>query len=178
MAEIIPDKVTAEIDGEIVVFLIGMRINRIWKVWRWLPVFRAMGRMLAELSADPALGLLSSRAMMAWRSPTLLQYWKSAAHLAAYAHGADHAHRPAWQAFNQAASGNADVGIWHETYIVRPGQRETVYRAMPVTGLGEAGTIHLATGDRATAARRYARDASATAALQPAPSSGSPPPSR
>ncbi|KEF41881.1 MAG: hypothetical protein ER33_09045 [Cyanobium sp. CACIAM 14] len=43
---------TAEIEGDFVVFLIGMRINKIWKVHRWLPVFQAMPRMIRELQAD------------------------------------------------------------------------------------------------------------------------------
>ena len=51
-------RMTATLDGEFVVFLIGMRINQVWKVHKWLPVTRSMGRMLAELYANPALGLL------------------------------------------------------------------------------------------------------------------------
>ena len=34
--------------GPITVFLIGMRVNRWWKPWAWLPVIAAMGRMLRE----------------------------------------------------------------------------------------------------------------------------------
>jgi Domain of unknown function (DUF4188) len=43
---------TARIDGELVVFLIGMRINRLWKCIKWLPVARAMPRMIRELSTS------------------------------------------------------------------------------------------------------------------------------
>ena len=42
MAEINPQRMTVEIDSDFVVFLIGMRINRPWKVHKWLPVFLAM----------------------------------------------------------------------------------------------------------------------------------------
>ena len=31
------------------------------------------------------------------------------------------------------------VGIWHESYLVRPGQYEAVYAGMPPRGLGRAG---------------------------------------
>ena len=36
MAGIISKRVTAKIEGDFVVFLIGMRINRFWKPWKWL----------------------------------------------------------------------------------------------------------------------------------------------
>ena len=35
-------------DG-LVVFLIGMRINKWWKIHQWLPVFLAMPKMIKEL---------------------------------------------------------------------------------------------------------------------------------
>lgn len=41
-----------------VVFLIGMRINSLWRVRAWLPVFIAMPRMLRELYRQPEPGLL------------------------------------------------------------------------------------------------------------------------
>ena len=40
MANIVTERVTAQIDDQVVVFLIGMRINRCWKVHMWLPVAR------------------------------------------------------------------------------------------------------------------------------------------
>ena len=39
----------AEIEGDFVVFIIGMRVNRPWKLHKWVPVFLAMPRMLKEL---------------------------------------------------------------------------------------------------------------------------------
>ena len=52
---------THEHDGPLVVFLIGMRINRWWRPDLWLPVFAVMPTMLAELSRDPGSGLLGYR---------------------------------------------------------------------------------------------------------------------
>ena len=52
---------THEYEGELVVFLIGMRINKPWRPDLWLPVFSAMPRMLAELSRDPDSGLMGYR---------------------------------------------------------------------------------------------------------------------
>jgi hypothetical protein len=50
----------AEIEGDFVVFLIGMRINHLLLVHKWLPVARAMPRMLRELMQRPELGLLGA----------------------------------------------------------------------------------------------------------------------
>jgi hypothetical protein len=53
MTEIVASRVTGGIEGDFVVFLIGMRINKAWKVLKWLPVARAMPKMLKELEAAP-----------------------------------------------------------------------------------------------------------------------------
>ena len=54
-------------------------------------------------------------------------------------------------------AGSDDVGVWHETFLVRAGEYEAVYYAMPPRGLGKAGRLALAVGARATAARRLGR---------------------
>jgi len=48
MSPIHNQRMTAEMDGDFVVFLIGMRINKPWKVHKWLPVFLGMFRMIHE----------------------------------------------------------------------------------------------------------------------------------
>ncbi len=158
--EVITERVCGEVEGGVTVFLIGMRLNRPWKVWRWGPVLAAMPRMLAELEREPALGLLHSRAMlMGWRDLALVQYWRSAADLAAYAHAADRAHLPAWRRFNAAVGASGDVGIWHETYVAPPGMAESIFVNMPRFGLGAAGTLFPAKGERASAAKRLRQGA-------------------
>ncbi len=159
MTDRVNERVCAEVEGEFVVFLIGMRVNRPWKVWKWLPIARAMVRMLQELTAQPEIGLLASRPLPGLLSPALLQYWRSAEHLRAYAHAADKQHLSAWQAFNRAVGTNGDVGIWHETFVVPAGASEAIYVNMPRFGLGRAGAVHPAKGDRATAAKRLSRRA-------------------
>jgi len=69
-----------------------------------------------------------------------VQYWRSLEQLQAYARSSDREHLPAWAAFNRAVGMKGDVGIWHETYPVRPGDYETVYVNMPVFGLAKATT--------------------------------------
>ena len=121
-------------------FLIGMRINTFWRVWEWFPAFLAMPTMITELYKNPELGFLSARTEIAGRTITVIQYWKSFEALEAYAANAERKHRPAWTAFyKRATSGTGAVGIFHETYIVRPGEVETLYVDMPADfGLGGA----------------------------------------
>jgi hypothetical protein len=137
---------TAEMEGEFVVFLIGMRINKPWKVHRWLPVFLAMPRMVKELEAHPESGFLGYNRP---GSVFLVQYWRSYEHLEAYARAKDKKHWPAWLEFNRRLGrSRGDVGIWHETYMIKPGQYETIYSGMPPFGLGKVGRLVGATGNR------------------------------
>jgi fumigallin biosynthesis monooxygenase-like protein len=138
MARVIGRRTTARLDGDFVVFLIGMRINAPWKIHKWLPVFLAMPKMLKELGAHPESGFLGSTLGF----PVIVQYWRSFEQLEAYARAQDRRHWPAWVAFNRRVGGSrGDVGIWHETYQVRAGEYETVYSGMPPFGLGKAGVL-------------------------------------
>jgi len=147
-------RVTAELDGDFVVFRIGMRVNALWKVHKWLPVFRAMGRMLDELEADPESGLLAYDAKLGIRNHETVQYWRSFEALRAYALDPDARHAPAMKWTNEQMDETDDVGIWHETYLVRDGQYETVYHNTPPIGIGKAGERYPATEGRRTAAGR------------------------
>ena len=154
MSEIIAKRVCAEVEGDFVVFLIGMRINRPWKFWKWAPVAAAMPRMLIELGNQPDLGLLHARSMFGFPDIVVTQYWRSFDHLEAYAKSREAAHLPAWQAFNKAVGSNGDVGIWHETYLIENGRYENVYNNMPAFGLGRAGKLRDAAGARKEARGR------------------------
>ena len=154
MAKIIKQRMCAEIEGEFVVFLIGMRLNKPWKIWKWWAVSTAMPRMLIELAKRPELGLLHARTHAGFPGIMVVQYWRSFDHLEAYAKNRDLAHLPAWQAFNRAIGSNGDVGIWHETFLVAPGRHESVYNNMPPFGLGAAGRLVDAVGARQEARQR------------------------
>ena len=146
MSNVIPQRMTARIEGDFVVFLIGMRVNRPWKIWKWAPVARQMPKMLAELAGQPELGLLHARTHFGLPNILVVQYWRSFEHLHHYATGANALHLPAWQAFNRAIGSNGDVGIWHESYLVKDGAYESVYNNMPPYGLGVAGSLQPAQG--------------------------------
>ena len=146
-------RLTASLDGDYVVFLIGMRINEPFKVHKWWPVATAMPRMVRELYRQPALGFLHAE-MWFSRTIIMVQYWRSLEQLFAYAKNRELMHLPAWQAFNKAVGANGSVGIWHETYVVTPGSYENIYVNMPAFGLGRAGTLRTATGGRQSAEGR------------------------
>ena len=147
----------AQIEGDFVIFLIGMRINHFFLLHKWLPVSFAMPRMLKELAQHKELGLLHADLALSGRVLMTTQYWRSFDHLHAYAHMKDKEHLPAWAAFNRRVGGNGAVGIFHETYLVKAGEYETVYANMPPYGLGVAGTLVPAIGRSATAKARLGR---------------------
>jgi hypothetical protein len=138
MTELREGRWTAEADEGNVVFLIGMRVNRWRKPWRWVPVAAAMPRMLAELARNPDLGLLGAMTFVGGRTTLVVQYWRSFDHLASYARNPQQAHLPAWRAFNRRARGNRDVGVFHESYVMTPRGMESVYVNMPEFGVGKA----------------------------------------
>ena len=155
MTEIFARRMAARFDDERAVFLIGFRINRLWKVHKWLPVFRAMRPMIQELSRHPDSGFLNAE--IAWGNPVIMvQYWRSFEDLVRYAKDRDGEHLPAWARFNRSVGSNGDVGIWHETYIVRPGAYEAVYNHMPRFGLAAAADHVAAEGPLANAEGRMA----------------------
>ena len=147
------NRLTADLPGDFVVFLIGMRINKPLHVHKWWPVAAAMPRMLTELYRQPELGFIHAESWFS-RTIILVQYWRSMEQLLAYAKNKNAQHLPAWRDFNQSIGADGSVGIWHETYAASPGSHESVYVNMPPFGLGKAGLMQEAVGGRQSAAGR------------------------
>ena len=81
--------------------------------------------------------------------------WRSFEHLESYARSKGSLHLPAWRDFNKAVGNSrGDVGIWHETYLVKAGMYESVYSGMPRFGLGAAGDLVPAVHRKETARGR------------------------
>ena len=100
----------AEIEGpEAVVFVIGMHVNRWRRIRSWWPTFTGMPKMLAELRSADA-GLLGARTYWSGRTFLVLQHWRSAEELGAYARNPDFTHARAWAEFNRTAAPSGDVG--------------------------------------------------------------------
>ena len=154
MGPIFRGRYTAEIDGPFVVFIIGMRINRLWALHKWLPVALAMPRMIQQLEDERERGLLHAHPFLYWRGAALVQYWRSFEQLERFARDPSASHLEAWKRFNRAVGAGGSVGIWHETYVVPAGQFECVYGNMPRFGLAIAGAHVAAVGAKETAKRR------------------------
>jgi hypothetical protein len=146
-------RLTAAHEGPLVVFIIGLRINRFLKIGQWLPVARAMGPMLSELYAKPDSGFMGHQTMLAGlRTLSMVQYWRDFDSLETYARSREQAHWPAWVAFNKAVGTDGTVGIYHETYSVAA--QESIYVNMPSFGLGKVSGLVPATGSREAARER------------------------
>ncbi|MEU1349259.1 DUF4188 domain-containing protein [Streptomyces sp. NPDC005775] len=139
-AQPIPGRTTAAAEGDVVILLIGMRINHFRGVHHWLPVLLAMPRLLRELSRNKSRGLLGYTLLSGSpRTYYVVQYWESKEKLYAYAQAPDMLHRKAWAMINRKEKKSRQhVGLWHETYVVPEGGYESIYADMPAYGLAAA----------------------------------------
>lgn len=152
MGQIFDGRFTAKLEKPVVLFIIGMRFNRLWKVREWWHVATAMPRMLKELQQKPDCGLLGVRTYVSGRVLMTIQYWRGFDDLLAYAHDKSGVHFPAWAKFNRLIGNDGSVGIWHETYLIEPGKAECIYGNMPLFGLAAA-TNHVKAEGRLFAAK-------------------------
>ncbi|MEI3868327.1 DUF4188 domain-containing protein [Microbacterium sp. CCNWLW134] len=160
MSKIVAGRMTHRHEGELVVFHIGMQINRWWRFDQWVPVFTAMPRMLREQMTDADSGLLGAQLLLGAGGPYVVQYWSSVEKLYAYASSMDLQHRPAWTAFNQRArKAPGAVGIWHETFLVE--RAESMYVSTKPMGLAAA-TEHVPVVGRHDGARARFADGKTT----------------
>jgi Domain of unknown function (DUF4188) len=154
MSKVFPGRYTAEIDEPFIVFLIGMRVNRIFAVRKWLRTARAMKNMLRALQTHPEKGFMGGQAIRYRRGIGLIQYWRSFDDLERFARHPSEPHLEVWRRYNQTIGADGTVGFWHETYLVEPGKYEAVYGNMPVFGLAAVARHVRATGRRETARQR------------------------
>lgn len=141
---------TADVEGDFVVFLIGMRFNNLLKVRSWFQVAKAMPPMIREIDRHPELGCLGVQSWFG-RTTLMVQYWRDAESLQRFARDESLPHLDAWRKFNRTIRDSPDVGIWHETYLVRAGAYETIYGNMPAFGLARA-TRHVPVAARGQSA--------------------------
>jgi hypothetical protein len=154
MAKVFKGRFTANIEDSFVVFLIGMRINTLWAVHKWMPTVFAMVPMLQTLFRHPEKGFLGGQTFFYWRGIGVIQYWRSFEDLEKFARHPTEPHLAAWKRYNRSIGSDGSVGIWHETYLVPAKQYECVYGNMPIFGLALATNHVPATGNRETARLR------------------------
>jgi hypothetical protein len=122
MAQVFPGRYTARIDEAFVVFLIGMRINQLWAVHKWMPV-------AASTPPNASGAQKGSRQGSAWPgnlgtvAGSNVQYWRSFEDLENFARNPSDPHFEAWKDFHQRVGAKGSVGIWHETFF---GQRRPI----------------------------------------------------
>ena len=147
MTNIYKERMVPVAQTPFVVFLFGIRINKLWKFNKWIPVIRARNRIIKELYNNKDSGFMAHESWLG--NPLItLQYWRSYAQLIEYAREKKGDHFPAWVAFNEHYSGDGDIGIWHESYLIKEGCYEAVYKNMPIFGLGKATAIKAMKGAR------------------------------
>lgn len=132
---------TAQPEGSLVVFLIGMRVNNWLRLHDWLPVARAMEPMVRYLYQHPESGFLGANGpflSLNFREIVTVQYWRSTEDLERFARQSPDLHPTAWKNFFRQSFKGRAVGVWHETYQVEAGAFENVYNNMPLYGLAKA----------------------------------------
>jgi hypothetical protein len=139
VGEVAGRRMTAELDGDFVVFLIGARFDKLHLVRSLVDLGgrRGMKHMLDYLVARPEKGLLAYEMGI----PTIVQYWRSFEQLEAFAKDKDDPHLDVWRKYWRRVGRTDRTGIWHETYLVKAGDYEAVYGNMPPHGLGKAGRL-------------------------------------
>ena len=139
MGEVAGRRMTVEIDGDFVVFLIGARFDKIHLARSLVDLGgrRGMKHTRDYLIAHPDKGLLAYEMGI----PTIVQYRRSFEQLEAFAKDKDDPHLDVWRRYWRRVGRSGRTGIWHETYIVKGGQYEAVYGNMPPHGLGKAGQL-------------------------------------
>ena len=147
---------TTENTEDLVVFIIGMRVNNWFALHKWLPVFTAMPGMIKELYTNKdELGFLSMESYFGLRTSAMIQYWRSMEDLLAYAK--NEKHLSAWENFNKKVGNNDAVGIYHESYQITNRSYESIYGNMPHYGLGKALNHIPITAERNSAKKRLNR---------------------
>jgi hypothetical protein len=157
MATIAGRRMTAEIDGDFVVFLIGARFDKFHLLRSMMDLGGRVGmkHMLDYLMARPEKGLLSYQMGL----PVIVQYWRSFDHLEAFANDTSDPHLAVWRKYWRRVGTSGRTGIWHETYLVRAGEYEAVYGNMPPFGLGKAARL-VPVSEAKTARERFRSAAS------------------
>lgn len=167
--ELFPGRFTAHTDDPFVLFMIGMRLNRLSAIRKAFYVAKEFTKMRRELEKDPQKGLLGGRTILYARGLGMVQYWRSYEDLESWARSSADAHMPGWRGYNQLIGNDGSCGVWHETYLVDPGKVEVVYDNMPAFGLGSVMKHVPATGHRETAGRRLGGDTEPAVPSPPQP---------
>lgn len=159
--DIVKGAMTDAVEGEFCVFILGARSNTASKLDLG---FKTVGdnftKIIQELERLPAeCGYLGGDSYVTTNLQrgshfTSITYWRSYEHMIRYTHDRKLAHTSAMKAVIDTVYKSPNTGIWHETYIVKPGQHESIYLNCPPVGLGAAAGLMPATGPHKTSRGR------------------------
>ncbi|MDQ0207722.1 hypothetical protein J2S05_002523 [Alkalicoccobacillus murimartini] len=131
------NRVAVNSDIPLAVFIIGVKVNKIWAVHKWLKSVLAMKPMVDELYKNKEeLGFYHTEYYLSWRGVTLVQYWKSNEAIMDYSKGKKHTE--AYKLFYKTAAASNSLGIFHEAYSIEPNHYHSLYVNMPEAGLLKA----------------------------------------
>ncbi|WP_224336535.1 monooxygenase family protein [Haloprofundus halobius] len=103
---------TADVEGRLVVYINGMRLNKLRAIPQWVAAGRKRARMFERLEADPDSGFLGYQpAFMGLRTGAAIQYWRSLEDLQRFARDPNDLHVPAWNWYNEAVDDGGGVGF-------------------------------------------------------------------
>lgn len=157
MSRIFPGRYTARSEQPLVLFAIGMRINRAFAIHRWLlPTINTI-RLWRHMQWQRPDGYLGGYLYVYWRGVGMTQYWRDFESLIAFSHDKTQPHVAAWQQLAKLTQKDQSFGYWHETYTVAPGTSEAIYGSMPRFGLAAA-TDHAPIGRNTESAQARLRD--------------------
>lgn len=137
MKKVVAGRHRASIEGDFVVFIIGARVNKKLRAIKALRSIGGMQKMLKYLGEHPEKGLLGYETA----GFTIIQYWRSFEDLERFAKDTDDPHLEAWRRYLRMVNKTGEAGIWHETFLVRAGEYETIYNNVPLRGLAKASTL-------------------------------------
>ena len=141
MGKLAGRRMTVEIDGDFVIFLIGARFNNKLQVARGLVDLggpRGMKHMLSNISS-----LIQRRGcwLTKWASRRSCSIGDHLSSWEAFAKDKDDPHLDVRRRYWRRVGRSGRTGIRHETYLVKEGQYEAAYGNMPPHGLGRAGRL-------------------------------------
>jgi hypothetical protein len=137
-ARVRPGRFTAATDQSLVVFAIGMRINRRWAIHRWLRPTINTARMWWYLQRHRPAGYRNGYLFVYAWGVGMMQYWSDFDSLETFSHDREQPHLAAWRQLAAQTATDTTFGYWHETYRVEPGTSEAIYGSMPIFGLAAA----------------------------------------
>lgn len=153
MAKVFKGRYTANSDEPVIVFTIGMRINRAWAVHKWWkPTVNTVKLWWHIQRGNRPDGYLNGYLYFYAWGVGMVQYWRDFDALEAFSHDREQPHLQAWRHLFAQSKDDTTFGYWHETYQVSPGKHEAIYGNMPRFGMAAA-TGHEPIGSTTEAAR-------------------------